>query len=139
MKEFYQFIISFCIVCAVLGGIYILFPNGKLSKSVKYAVSLCMICAFLGIFSVSFNLNIKPQNKIDFKTESSAAEETAKAIIEKALKNNNIKFDKISVFTDKTQNGDIIISKITVFTSEEKEKIEETIGNGEYEVEVINE
>lgn len=139
MREFAQFVTSFCTVCAVTGGLYIVFPNGRLSKSVKYIVTLCIITAFLGIFALAFKLNVNVKNNTEYKTDVTVNEEVLKSIFTNALKNNNINFSKISVFTDKNENGDIIISKVTVYTDENEDAVKKIIGNEEYEVEIINE
>ena len=61
-------------------------------------------------------------------------------LVDKFLKTNNITFSKIDFLTDKNESGSIIITKVFIYTSCSKEKIEEIIGNSsEYEVEVIDE
>lgn len=140
MKNLGSFIVSFCGVCAAVGGISMILPSGKISKSVKQIISLTVICAFLGLFAVLLNIKISADKSIYDTDFSVNYEETVKTVFESALKSKNIKFREITVYTDKTQDGRIFITKVTVYSAESKAKIVSAIGNGsEYEVEVINE
>ena len=53
----------------------------------------------------------------------------------------NIKFTKITVCTNKTQNNSIVISKVMIFSNESKENILTALGDlaKAVEVEIINE
>ena len=140
MKDFISFVSSFCVVSSIIGGLTIIFPSGRLSKSVRYVAVLSIICAFLGVFFVNFKLSDKGGFAVAEQSENNADIHLTRMIFENALKTNNIPFDKIDFLTDKTDDGSIIISKVFVYSSCPKEKIEEIIGNdGEYEVEVIDE
>ena len=140
MKDFISFVTSFCVVSAVIGGLSIIFPNGKLSKSVRYIAVLSLICAFIGIFFVKFNIDVHPDLSQIEKSQNDTDIYLTKMIFENALKTNNITFSKIDFLTDKNESGSIIITKVFIYTSCSKEKIEEIIGNSsEYEVEVIDE
>ncbi len=140
MKDFISFVTSFCVVSAVIGGLSIIFTNGKLSKSVRYIAVLSLICAFIGIFFVKFNIDVHPDLSRIEKSQNDTDIYLTKMIFENALKTNNITFSKIDFLTDKNENGSIIITKVFIYTSCSKEKIEEIIGNSsEYEVEVIDE
>ncbi|MBQ3816709.1 MAG: hypothetical protein II802_00365, partial [Clostridia bacterium] len=65
----------------------------------------------------------------------------AKLSIETVLKNNNINFSEITVCTDKSESGSIIITKVIIYSDSDKQDIlnlfESTYKN--YEVEIINE
>ena len=140
MKDFISFVTSFCVVSAVIGGLSIIFSSGKLSKSVRYVAVLSLICAFIGIFFVKFNIDVHPDLSRIEKSQNNTDIYLTKMIFENALKTNNITFSKIDFLTDKNENGSIIITKVFIYTSCSKEKIEEIIGNSsEYEVEVIDE
>lgn len=140
MKDFISFVTSFCVVSAVIGGLSIIFPSGKLSKSVRYIAVLSLICAFIGIFFVKFNIDVHPDLSQIERSQNDTDIYLTKMIFENALKTNNITFSKIDFLTDKNESGSIIITKVFIYTSCSKEKIEEIIGNSsEYEVEVIDE
>lgn len=140
MNNLNSFIISFCGVCAAIGGISMILPSGKISKPVKQIIGLTVICAFLGLFAVCLNIKINADKSFSDEDYSINYEETVKTVFETALKSKNIKFFKIIVYTDKTQSDRIFITKVKVFSDENKEKIVSAIGNsGEYEVEVVNE
>lgn len=140
MKEFSSFIISFCVVSCVIGGFYIVFPNGKLSKSVKNIAVLSLICSFLGLFCVGLKIEIKSDMNFNAENRQEEMIDVTKMIFEKALKDNKIKYSKIIFITDKNESDSIIISKIVIYSKDDKEKILKIIGNDEeYEVEVINE
>ncbi len=141
MNGISTFIISFCVSCIVLGILFILVPDGALNKSVKYVFSLCFVCCLIGsvitlpqpdfsIFSAARNIDtVTLQN----------AQTTATAVFCEALKSQNINFKKIEVDTNKRNDGSIIISKVTVFSDQNAEKIIEVIGSDNYEVVIINE
>ena len=140
MKDFVTFVTSFCVVSSIIGGLTIIFPSGRLSKSVKYVAVLSLICAFLGVFFVNFKLNLGGDFSVSEQTKNDADIYLTRIIFENALKTNNIPFQKIDFLTDKNDDGSIIISKVLVYSSSSKEKIAEIIGNdGKYEVEVIDE
>ncbi len=136
MSSIFRFIGAFCTMAAALGIIGILVPNGSMSKSVRFAFCLCFL-AFLLTFS-----KVLPLESINFNLESSEENNeemrhsATKAVFIEALKSANISFSKIEVETSKNENGDIIISKVTVWSNTSAEKIENAIG-GEYKVCVI--
>lgn len=137
MKALTSFIISFCSVCAAVGGIHMIIPSGKISKSVKYIITLTVITAFLGIFTVNFGINFGFDTKEKVDTVNSA-EATVKAVFEKALKDNKINYEKIIIFTDKNKEGGITITKVEIYSSDQRQKILSVIGNSEaYDVEII--
>lgn len=71
---------------------------------------------------------------------SQFSEDTAKQVFKTALGKEGITFKKIEVITDKLENGSINITKVTVISDEDPEKIKEIISpDGTLEVEVINE
>lgn len=92
-----------------------------------------------------------PFKKIDFSLPVTATAENenyvsmqsfaAKYVYSKALESQNINFSEISIFTDKTADGSIIITKVVITSSDTKEKILKAIsGIGENrEVEIVNE
>ncbi len=139
MKSLSSFLISFCTVCVLLGAVGILVPDGKMRSSVKFAIALCTICCFSGLFFVSFDIKtVTDNNKVQI--ESEIGEKATKAVFKKALESENIKYSDIEIFTDKNADGNIIITKVLIYSDDSKDKILKCIGSSEnYEVEIINE
>ncbi len=141
MKAIASFITAFCIGCVTLGGLYMLCPEGKFQKAVKYTFSLCFLCLLISSFgsigNLNFEINFKGENEF---ISAGAAAESARIVFERALINSKINFRKITVLTDKKDDGSIFISKVTVVSSENRDKILSIISaDGSFEVEVINE
>jgi len=140
MRTLGEFVTTFCTVSVVLGGLYMLKPDSATGKTVKYVFSLIFICI---VASALINIKITVPS-IDYNTSSAeinSAELSLRLTFEQALKNADINFSKIFVYTDKNEDGSIIINKITVFSSDSKEKIIEALGGetAEYEIEVVYE
>ena len=141
MKAIASFLTAFCIGCVALGGLYMLCPEGKFQKAVKYSFALCFLCLLISSFGSIGNLNFKIQPKSENEFVSvGAAAESARIVFERALINSKINFRKITVLTDKDAKGSIFISKVTVISNESKDKILSIISaDGSFEVEVVNE
>ena len=141
MSALSSFLSAFCIGCVVLGGLYLLVPEGKLQKAVRYTFSLCFLCILISSIGTIGRLDFKIEQKNENEFVSvAAAAESARIVFERALTASNVNFRKITVLTDKTDNGSIFISKVTVFSSENEDKILNVIsGDGSFEVEVVNE
>lgn len=141
MNGINSFIISFSSSCILLGFLYMLCPSGNMSASVKYIFCLCFVCCVVGTA-----LSVKPpdfsmlekENNAEIITEQNAAV-TSQMIFSEALTQKNINFRKIIVDTNKLADGSIVISRITVYTSEPLQKVVEVIKSNSYEVVVINE
>lgn len=141
MNNLSIFMISFCSSCILLGFLYMLCPEGSINSSVKYVFCLCFLCCVLsGITSLpKIDLTqFKTASDAQIITEQSAAA-TAQTVFARALIDQNINFTKITVDTNKLQNGSITISKVTVYTAASAEQINAAIGSDSYEVCVINE
>ena len=143
MNYLTSFFMSFCVSAIFIGAIFIVCPNGKMSKPVKYI--LCLVFTVIIISSVSkinpdFDLSAsQPQN-----TTSNADKlkiQSAEYVWGECLKAANIKFAKITVCTNKLQDDSIIISKVIIFSNENKENILNALGDlaKTIEVEIINE
>ncbi len=141
MEGLNSFIISFCGSCVLLGFLYMLCPSGSMSASVKYVFCLCFVCCIVGaavtLPSPDFSYFDAVQGG-EILTEQNTAV-TAETVFSEALRQQNINFRKIAVDTNKTDDGSIIISKVTVYTDEQPQKIYAVIDSDGYEVEVINE
>lgn len=136
-----SFIVNFCVSSVLLGFLYFLCPTGGIKNSVKYIFCMCFVCCVIGGVT-----NINPpdftvfeQNKSDeILTEQNAAT-TAQLIFCEALSRQGINFRKITVDTNKLNDGSIVINKVTVYTSESEKRIVSVIGSDGYEVSVVNE
>lgn len=141
MNNFSAFIISFCVSCILLGFLYILCPSGSMAKSVKYVFCLCfvccVICTVVAIPKPDFSY-FESTDTNEIVTEQNVAV-TAQSIFAEALCQAGINFKKITVDTNKLNDGSIVISKVTVHTRESPQSINEAIGSDSYEVDVINE
>lgn len=141
MNNLSAFMISFCSSCILLGFLYMLCPEGSMGGSVKYVFCLCFLCCVLSGITNLPKIDLKQfQSASDSQlvTEQSSAA-VAQTVFVRALIEQNINFTKVTVDTNKLQNGSITINKVTVYTSESAEKIESVIGSDSYEVCVINE
>lgn len=142
MSNFSSFLLSFCTSCILLGFLYMLCPSGSMSKSVKYVFCLCFLCSILACASgisktglIEFNVDIQPQAAVNEQLSAT----TAQSVFETALESSGIDFRKITVDTDKLQDGSIIISKVTVYTAADIESVIQAIGSDDYEVVVVGE
>lgn len=143
MNFFATFITAFCTGCILIGALYLLCPDGSMQKPVKYVLSLVFMLTVIAAASVTVK-NAK------FDAEAFSPPETATAELDTAaaeyvyahtLESAGINFSKITVCTDKSEDGSIIISKVIVYSDCEERKIKEALGvvAENYEVEVINE
>ena len=141
MSGFYSFVLAFCTVCVVLGGLGVIIPSGSFANPLKYIFCLCFICVILGsvisMDKVDFNITGDTE---EITTSENGAEVLARQTFEEALRRANIEFEKIRVFTDKSEEGGIFITEVVVYSHESVEKINDIISSdGVYEVRVINE
>lgn len=141
MSGFSSFILAFCTMCVVMGGIYILCPTGSMSRSVKFALSLSFVCCLI---SGIINLDIPEIGDFSLQSNTYKNEEMSAAatrlIFEDALTRGGINFSKIEVCTDKLADGSISITEVVVYSPDPPQKIEELIGDSDvYKVRVVNE
>ncbi len=141
MNGLSSFIISFCAGCILLGFLYMLCPSGSMRASVKYVFSLCFVCCVIGAAAAlptpDFSY-FESAYEGEILTEKNSAV-TAQTVFAEALNNKEINFTKITVDTNKLTDGSIIINKVTVYTTEPPQKINDAIGSDSYEVVIVNE
>ena len=137
------FIISICATCILTGALYTLTPNGEISNTIKYLFALIFLVSIIAAAKITIK-NVD----IDFATQTApekSSEEmqiaAAEYIYSYALQKNSIIFSKITVCTDKLEDGSIKISKVIIYSNCEKEKILKALGGNaqKSEVEIINE
>lgn len=142
MSGFQTFVTAFCTVCVLLGGLFLLCPSGNLAKPVKYVFCLvfllCVLTSALGLKRVQLDYKSSAQPLQAADGMGVAAAEYAFRL---ALTNEGIQFSKITVCTDKSDDGSIIITKVIVCSSDSAQKIRQVLGEnaGHYEVEIVNE
>lgn len=138
-----QFFTAFCTGCILLGLIYIICPEGNISKPIKYTFSLVFLCIVISAANIPFK-NISLDNIIpaDNQTESYEMQiSAAEYVFSYTLKNQNINFSDIEFFTDKSENGSIVISKVVIVSNHQKDEIVKALGElaQNREVEIVNE
>lgn len=138
-----QFFTAFCTGCILLGLLYIICPEGNISKPIKYTFSLVFLCIVISAANIPFK-NISLDNIIpaDNQTESYEMQiSAAEYVFSYTLKNQNINFSDIEFFTDKSENGSIVISKVVIVSNHQKDEIVKALGElaQNREVEIVNE
>lgn len=136
-------LITFCAACVFIGALYMLCPDGVMSKPVKYILGLCFLITVISAAGIT----VKTPD-IDFSLPETVTEDTESLEIASAeyvysylLTAANIDFSQITVCTDKSDDGSIIINKVIIRSDCQREKIIEALGEAakNHEVEIINE
>ncbi len=143
MKWINSFLTAFCAAGVCFGALFVICPDGKIGRSVKYLISLCFLVVIIALAGV----NIKKSDvKVDFDFEQQInTEETQKLIakqaFETALRNAGINFKEIIVFADILEGGGIKINKVVVYSDCPLSQIITAFGGEreDFEVEVRNE
>lgn len=143
MSYFTEIVSAFCVVCVFIGALYMLCPEGKLSKSVKYVLSLVFLVSVMAVAGMGkgkFDFDINFSQKEDISIEQ-IENLNLKFAFEEILQKNGINFKEIEIFTDKLENGGISINKVIIRSDCEKEKIFAALADitDSIEVEVIDE
>lgn len=143
MNFIFSLLISFCVACVFIGSLYVLCPNGAMSKPVKYIFALVFLVTVIAASGVTLrnsdtHFEFTGTDSLDFEALDIASAEYSYAY---ALSEAGIEFEEITVCTDKLSNGSIVISKVIIQSDCEKAKIVEALGEAaeNFEVEVINE
>ena len=120
MSGLSTFLTSLCAASVFIGAVHLICPDGNMGKPVKYVLSLDAAAEV---------------SDEELKTAS------AKYVYEQALKSNKINFTEITVCTDKTEDGSIVISKVIIFSDCAEERIRAALGEAaqNIEVEIVNE
>lgn len=141
MDGFSSFVVNFCTSCVLFGLLYILCPAGSTKLSVKYIFCMCFVCCVIGSATALQPLDFSQfdtSGDNEILTEQNAAV-TAQMVFCETLSQQEINFRKITVDTNKLQDGSIVINKVTVYTNENESRILAAIGSDGYEVSVVNE
>ncbi len=143
MNFIISFLTSFCAGCVLIGCLYIICPEGNLSKPIKYILSLLFVVIIISCAKVTFKGDdiTFTQPEINIQSTDELQISSAKYVFEYTLKANQINFESITVCTDKLPDGSIIINKVLIYTDCEKEKVLKALDELRLtrEVEIINE
>lgn len=143
MSGLTSFLTSLCAACVFIGAMHLICPDGNLGKPVKYILSLVFLVTVIsaaGLLKGGFDTNI------GFETSAAVSDEELKAasaryVYGQVLKSSEINFTEITVCTDKTEDGSIVISKVIIYSDCDKERIRAALGEAakNIEVEIVNE
>lgn len=138
-----QFFISFSVGCILIGALYIICPEGNISKPIRYLFSLVFSVIIISAANI-------PLKKITFPLPEATASQasltemqslSAQYIYSYTLAAQNINFREIYVCTDNSNDKSIVITKVIIVSDEPREKIIKALGvlAKEREVEIVNE
>ena len=137
-----SFLISFCVSAIFIGFVFIICPSGQMKNSVKYILSLVFTLIIISsALKIDFDLDFKSDTSNTEATTQAIDEASARYVFETCLNASKIEFSKISVLTTKNADDSIVISKVLIFSKEEKSKILNSIEGitQNLKVEIINE
>ncbi len=120
-----QFFVSFCAACILIGALYIVCPDGSISKPIKHIFSLVFLiviitAANIPLKNIDFSLGATADTLADYEDMQITS---AEYVFSQALKSENINFSEISFCTDKTEDDSIVITKVIIVSNEPREKI----------------
>ncbi len=143
MSGFTSFLTALCAACVFLGAVQLVCPDGSMSKPVKYILGLVFLVTVIsaaGLISDGFRSDIRFNTDIETSDEELKAA-AAKYVYAKVLKSAEINFSEITVCTDKTEDGGIVISKLIIYSDCAEERIRGALGAAaeNIEVEIVNE
>ena len=142
MNQLSDFFITFCVSAIFIGSLLIICPNGQISKSVKYILSIVFILIVISsAFKIDFNFDFNIDSAKTTATVEELEIKSAHYVYSTCLTNAEIDFSKITILTNKTNDDRIIISKVVIFSKEDKNKILSALSvvAQNIEVEIINE
>ena len=143
MSSLTSFLTALCAACVFIGAIHIICPDGNMGKPVKYVLSLVFIVTVIssaGLLRGGFNADISFKASAETSDEALKAA-SAKYVYEQSLKSAEINFTEITVCTDKSEDGGIVISKVIIYSDCNKERVLAALGEAakNLEVEIVNE
>lgn len=139
MNSFRAFVTAFCAATVFAGGVELLCPKGRMSKTVRYALSVFMLFCIVSAAMLFTGTKIKPDIPTVNIEKNDMSAVAARQTFAEALRREGIDFSEITVCTDKSDDGSISITEVTVYTSVSEERINEIIGSDDYDVRVIYE
>lgn len=143
MNYLTSFLTSFCASCVLIGCLYIICPEGNLSKTVKYILSLVFIVIIISSGTLTFSdIEVEfPNSQVSDGNYQDLQISAARYVYSYTLQAQKINFSEITVCTDKSEDGSIVISKVIIYSDCESEEIIKALGElaTDREVEIINE
>ena len=138
MNFFSSFAAAFCSACVFIGAVYMLCPDGAISKSVRYVLGLVFLLSVISAAAIAvgkwdFEM---PEITADYTEEASLDVSAAEYVYAYALSKAEIDFNKITVWTDKSENGSISINKVIICSDCEKSRILAALGEVAENIEV---
>lgn len=125
-----QIFLGFSAAAVTVGALLVLKPSGSTGKSVLYIFTLIFVCIAVSLVTKVKKADIQVSVTPSGDMTSTAADMTAvqaEYICRAALTDAGISFNKISVNTDITDDGSIFISKITVYSPCDAQRITQTV------------
>lgn len=143
MKIFSQLIAAFCASSVFIGVLYLLCPDGVMSKSVKYILGLSFLLSVIAAVGITVKTDGFDFPQYEFPVSNTQAVEiaNAKQVYAYALTKSGINFKEIELLTTKADDSGIIINKIIIYSDADREEIIGALGEAaqNFEVEIINE
>ena len=130
MNAFSAFAAALCAACVLIGALHLITPDGAMSKPVKYALSVVFLISVISAAAIplkKISVDITVPDCEEYSEESLYAT-SAEYVYGRLLKDAGIEFTKITVCTDKSDGGSIIISKVTVFSGRSAAEIKRALG-----------
>ena len=142
MNVFSSFAAAFCSAIVFIGSLYMLCPEGAVSKSLKYILGLVFLLSVISAAAIAVGKwDFKmPELELDYGETVSLQVSAAEYVYEYALSENDIDFSKITVCTDNLENGSISISKVIIYTDCEESRVLAALSEvaENTEVEIVN-
>ncbi len=138
MKIITSILTSFCASAVFIGALYILCPEGRISKSIKYVLSLAFLLSVIAAAGITLkNADIEiPVSNVDIEAATDLDISSARFVYSSILEKSGLTFEKIEIITDKSEEDSIYISKVIIKSSEQRDKILSALGEAAENIEV---
>ena len=140
MNGWHSALTALCAGMILIGALHILTPGGAMEKSVKGVLStvflLSVLTACLPAFR-GFSTQIGAKREEAKAENQSLMETNAEYVVMEVLKKADIPFSKITVRTDKSDDGSISISKVIIVTDCEPQTVRAALSGIDESQEVV--
>lgn len=117
MNGFLQAIASLCVALTFAGGMLLITP-AKGTRSMRYILSLIIILVLCTSVSCKGDVDITIPQMSSGDYDNTLADTTATQLVEAFLKDNQINYSNLRVYTNKSDDYGIVISRIELSTNE---------------------
>ncbi len=142
MSYILQIIFGICGALIFIGAVQIISPQRAMKKSVDFILGLIFVLALLApAFALKgVSLNLPPIEKIENQNSELMAH-TADYLVRAVLDSAGIKYEKLLVSADISEDGRISISKVTLASDSPREQIIKALSELvlDENVEILNE